>query len=150
MQFFVLWLYFSDLSAFLLDSHNQRGLWPMSCNFVKLLNFFLILLIASAHLLRAVVCSVGDSAASSRSLSLSASASASVSALSVVQLISKGVFWSPSPAAISCGVRTQSLANWGPRAQGKRLLSPVQLLQRADAEPSRDSQWRGGWRGQQG
>ena len=47
--------------------------------------------IASTRLLRAVVCSIKDSAASSWSLNLSTRALASASAFSMVQLISKGI-----------------------------------------------------------
>lgn len=39
-------------------------------------------------------------------------------------------------------------ANKDLRTQGKRLRSSVHLLQRADSGPSRDHQWRCGWRGQ--
>lgn len=50
------------------------------------------------------------------------------------------------PSDVALGLKAS--ANRDLHTQGKRLLSPVQLLQRADAEPSRDSQWWGCCRGQ--
>lgn len=111
-------------SDFLLHSHKQSGPWPVFCNFIKSLNFFLKLLhylywgllVESCGLLR-------DSAAWPWALRLS------TRTFTIVQLISLGLLHTWFLAAISCGHLDPEPPQTGTYAPKNRLCS-------SDAEPT--------------